>query len=135
MSGRMAATPEGSETEMSGGLVMVVKTQCKGREVTGLHVGASNARRYFPKNISAIELELDHLRIECGLPPDFWKGQPEIHDPRLCAWLQSKQSQKSCRTPIPLDMIPSGTNSFKLGFASLRGGKIRQAAMIPSGSA
>lgn len=113
---------------------MVVKTQCKGREVTGLHVGATNARRYFPKNISAIELELDHLRIECGLPPDFWNGQPEIHDRRLCAWLQSKQ--KSCRTPIPLDMIPSGANSFKLGFASLRQGKIRQQpAIVPSGSA
>jgi hypothetical protein len=114
---------------------MVVKTQCKGREVTGLRVGVYNARRYFPKNISAIELELDHLRIECGLPPDFWRGQPEIHDPRLCAWLQSKQSQNSCRTPVPLDMIPSGQNSFKLGFASLRPGKVRhQPLIVPVGS-
>ena len=63
---------------------MVVKTQCKGREVTGLHVGAANARRYFPRNVSAIELQLDHLRIECGLPPEFWSSQPEITT-RACA--------------------------------------------------
>lgn len=115
---------------------MVVKTQCKGREVTGLHVGASNARRYFPRNVSAIELEIDHLRIECGLTPDFWRGQPEIHDRRLCAWLQSKQfGSKSCRTPLPLDMIPSGKNSFRLGL--WRSSRLRQAspALAPSGAA
>jgi len=94
---------------------MVVKTQCKGREVTGLCVGASNARRYFPRTLSAIELELDHLRIECGLTPEFWHGRPEIRDPRLCAWLQAKQSNSnSCREPLPLDMIPAGGNSFQL---------------------
>lgn len=108
---------------------MVVKTQCKGREVTGLIVGASNARRYFPRNVSAIELQLDHLRIECGLSPDFWHGQPEIHDPRLCAWLESKEfNGKSCRTPIPLDMVPSGENSFKIGPLSIRSPKSRHAA-------
>jgi hypothetical protein len=95
---------------------MVVKTQCKGREVTGLHVGAANARRYFPRNVSVIELELDHLRIECGLKPEFWHGHPEIHDPRLCAWLQAKQSNSnSCRESLPFDMIPAGGNSFRLG--------------------
>jgi hypothetical protein len=100
---------------------MVVKTQCNGPEVIGLIVGAYNARRYFSKDTSAIELELDHLRIECGLSPDFWNGQGEIHDPRLCAWLQAKQnSTKSNRTPIPLDMIPSGQNSFKIGPVSAR---------------
>ena len=103
---------------------MVVTTQCKGREVTGLNVGASNARRYFPRNVFAIELQLDHLRIECGLPPDFWDSRPEIHDPRLCAWLQSKQFQSNPRqASIPLDMIPSGKNSFRLGLASLRPAK------------
>lgn len=106
---------------------MVVKTQCKGREVTGLHVGAANARRYFPRNVSAIELELDHLRIECGLPPEFWRGQPEIHDPRLCAWLESKQfGSKSSRDPLPLAMVPSGKNSFRLG--PCRPSRLRQLA-------
>lgn len=105
---------------------MVVKTQCKGSEVTGLHVGLANARRYFPRNATAIELQLDHLRIECGLPPEFWSGQPEIHDPRLCAWLQSKQfGSLSSRSPLPLNMIPSGENSFRLG--PWRRAKLRQA--------
>ena len=53
---------------------MVVKTQSKGRGITALHVGASNVRRYFPKHISSIELQLGHLQIECGLKPDFWQG-------------------------------------------------------------
>jgi hypothetical protein len=94
---------------------MVVKAQSKGRGLSGLHVGTDNVRRYFPKNVSTIELQLDHLRIQCGLAPDFWQGQPEIYDPRLCAWLESKHMHTSRdRTPIPLAMIPAGNNSFRL---------------------
>jgi len=48
---------------------MVVKTQSKGHGVTGLHVGTANARRYFPKDTRNIELQLGHLRIQCGLKP------------------------------------------------------------------
>jgi hypothetical protein len=94
---------------------MVVKTQSKGRGVTGLNVGATNVRRYFPKQIAVIELLLDHLQIQCGLAPDFWKGQPEIYDPRLCAWLESKNfHEKPGRLPTPLAMIPKGKNCFRL---------------------
>lgn len=100
---------------------MVVKAQCKGHAVTALHVGAHNARRYFPRHVAAIELQLDHLRIECELPPEFWQGQPEIQDRRLCAWLESKQFHRtSRRAPIPLVMTPSGENSFRLGPASVK---------------
>jgi len=112
---------------------MVVKTQCKGHEVTGLRVGAYNARRYFPKHVAAIELQLDHLRIQCGLSPEFWRGQPEIHDRRLCAWLELKQFHgKSCRSSMPLAMIPSGENSYKLGPTSLNG-SAKQRHGSPSG--
>ena len=69
---------------------MVVKTQCKGRKLTGVEVGAINVRRYFSRETREIELHLDHLLIQCGLNPDFWQGQTEIRDPRLCAWLESK---------------------------------------------
>ncbi|HUB00627.1 MAG TPA: hypothetical protein VMA34_20015 [Terracidiphilus sp.] len=94
---------------------MVVKTQNKGRSVTGLSIGAANVRRYFPKNVSAIELQLDHLQIECGLEPGFWNGEPEIHDRRLCAWLEAKNCQgQPGRPPVPLAMIPSGENSYRL---------------------
>lgn len=87
-----------------------------------LHVGASNVRRYFPKQVESIELKLDHLQIECGLKPDFWQGQPEIHDPRLCAWLESRHMHgKLDRAPIPLAMIPSGKNSFRLRPMRLNG--------------
>jgi len=94
---------------------MVVKTQYDGFRVSGLYVGANNVRRYFSKRIPVVELQLDHLQIQCGLTPRFWNGQPEIHDPRLCDWLESKHfHEKPCRTPIPLALIPSGKNSFKV---------------------
>ena len=101
---------------------MVVKTQSKGRGLTGLHVGASNVRRYFPRHVVVIELHLDHLQIQCGLEPDFWQGQPEIYDPRLCAWLESKNFHtRPDRTPIPLALIPAGKNSFRLQPVPLNG--------------
>ena len=99
---------------------MVVTTHSKARGITGLHVGSSNVRRYFPKGTTAIELKLDHLSIQCGLRPDFWDGRPEIYDPRLCAWLESKHLHgKADRAPVPLAMIPDGINSFQLRPASL----------------
>jgi hypothetical protein len=94
---------------------MVVKTRSKGRSLTGLHVGAHNVQRYFPRNTAVIELQLDHLQIQCGLEPDFWQDQPEIHDPRLGAWLESKRLPEGPgREPIPLAMIPAGKNAFRL---------------------
>jgi hypothetical protein len=101
---------------------MVVKTQSKGLGVTGLHVGISNVRRYFPRKVAVIELQLDHLRIQCGLTPGFWEGEPEIYDPRLCAWLEAKHMHsRRDRSPIPLAMIPSGNNSFRLQPVTLHG--------------
>jgi len=94
---------------------MVVKAQSKGRGLSGLVVGTDNVRRYFPKSVSTIELELDHLRIQCGLRPDFWQGQPEIYDPRLCAWLETKHMHASRdRHPVTLAMVPAGKNAFRL---------------------
>src|SRR5579871_1799372 len=93
---------------------MVVKTQSKGHGVTGLHVGTANVRRYFWKDSRNIELKLGHLRIQCGLQPDFWQGQPEIHDPRLCAWLESKNLHSVANRTVPLALIPSWKDSFEL---------------------
>ncbi len=93
---------------------MVVKTQRKGHGVTGLNVGTDNVRRYFPKGTQNIELQLGHLRIQCGLKPDFWQGQPEIYDPRLCAWLESKNLHGTANRNVPIAMIPAGNNSFQL---------------------
>ena len=94
---------------------MVVKTRNIGHGVTGLHVGASNVRRYFPKGTSVIELELDHLQIQCGLDPHFWQDQPEILDPRLAAWLESKRmKEKSNQATFLLAMTPSGKNAYRL---------------------
>jgi len=101
-------------TDLKSRCFMVVKTQSKGHGVTGLHVGSNNVRRYFPKGTKNIELQLGHLRIQCGLKPDFWQGQPEIYDPRLCAWLESKNMHGTANRTMPLAMIPAGDNSFQL---------------------
>ena len=94
---------------------MVVRTQTKGREITGLEVGIHNVRRYFPQDTAVIELELDHLQIQCCLGPSFWLDHPQIQDPRLSAWLESKNfHQRPSSGPIPLAMIPNGNNSFRL---------------------
>jgi len=102
-------------------------TQRRGCGITGLQVGASNVRRYFPKDISVIELELDHLRIDCCLGPGFWLDQPEIQDPRLGAWLESKNFHvRPNREPVPLAMIPNGKNSFRLRPIGLKNGERRR---------
>jgi hypothetical protein len=93
---------------------MIVTSLCVGHHVTGLKVGAKNARRYFPRGAREIELRLDHLCIECALAPDFWQDQAEIHDPRLCLWLESKQWIERANGPAPVAMIRSGKNSFTL---------------------
>ncbi len=94
---------------------MVVTSQCCGHKVTGILIGESNARRYFPRNITEIELQLDHLRIECGLGPEFWNGNPVISDPRLSLWLESKEHRyQGWHDPVPMALIPSGENSFIL---------------------
>ena len=99
---------------------MVVKAQSKGLQVVGLHVGVNNVRRYFPRRVAVIELQLDHLLIQCGLSPGFWDGEPEIRDSRLGAWLESKNFHGSAhRIPVPLALIPSGTNAFRLQPISL----------------
>jgi len=101
---------------------MVVRSQCTGSRITGLYIGANNVRRYFPRKVASIDLQLDHLQIQCGLTPHFWNGQPEIQDPRLCDWLELKRMQdKGYRNSMPLAMIPSGENSYILGPADLHG--------------
>src|SRR6185437_12190271 len=100
---------------------MVVKTQLRGSEITGLHVGLRNVRRYFPKGMREIELELDGLQIQCGLSPEFWNGQPEIRDSRLCEWLDFKVIHRvGERKQVKLAMIPEGRSVFRLRSEELK---------------
>jgi hypothetical protein len=94
---------------------MVVTTQENGREVVGLRVGAANVRKYFPRDMRAVEFLLGDLRIQCNLSPSFWNGQPEIRDPRLGAWLKFKVSRtRANRKPVALSMEQAGANTFTL---------------------
>jgi len=81
----------------------------------GLHVGAHNARQYFPKHTNAVELHLDHLVIVCTLSPAFWNGKPEIYDERLSSWLYSKRdSGKLNPHASTITLIPNGESSFRI---------------------
>ncbi|WP_420237419.1 hypothetical protein ACOBR2_17655 [Telmatobacter bradus] len=94
---------------------MLVRTHNKGLGQTGLQVGAQNVRRFFSKDNSEVELLLDHLLIQLSLNDDFWQGEAEIFDPRLCAWLESKNFPlRPCHAPVQLALIPVGKNSFRL---------------------
>jgi len=94
---------------------MVVRTQSDGRVVTGLYVGARNARRQFRKVNAFIELQLDYLNIRCKLAPEFWHGRPEIRDQRLCDWLDLRIFHgRPCRMAFPMLMQPMGGNVYRL---------------------
>jgi hypothetical protein len=94
---------------------MVVKNRDRSRGVTGLHIGDGNVQQLFPPDVPIVELQLDHLQIVCTLQPEFWEGQPEIHDERLDSWLESKRSTgKLASSPAPVAMIPTGDHAFRL---------------------
>lgn len=116
---------------------MIVKAQYCGNRAAGLYVGTSNVRRYFSKRIRLIELQLDNLQIVCGLPPHFWQDKPEIQDPRLCVWLETKHPHTTPRwTEVPMALIPEGKNTFRLAavteksYAPLRHARLRTAQSV-----
>jgi hypothetical protein len=69
---------------------MLVRLQNNGHSIIGIRIRNSDARRHFPANIKAVDLELDHLRIRCDLKENFWLNRPQISDPRLRLWLETK---------------------------------------------
>lgn len=94
---------------------MLVQIEHKGRSVAGLLIGTRNAKRYFPQSKSTVDLELDHLRIQCGLQPSFWNDRPQLSDPRLSAWLETKNLYpRRDRRPVVLTLVPTDKNSYRL---------------------
>jgi len=93
---------------------MLLQARCKGHAVTGLRIDHSNAQPFPKRDMPAIELHLDHLLIECGLPTGFWEGEAEICDWRLCAWLESKKHRGIFSRSVTVAMTPSGENAFRM---------------------
>jgi hypothetical protein len=111
---------------------MVVRTQRRATGVTGLHVGVHNVQRYFTPEVHHVELHLGHLQIVCDLGPDFWNGRPEIYDPRLCAWLESKHLHTPCGSASTLALIPFGKNAFRLATAQQKSAARVRVASSPA---
>ena len=81
----------------------------------GLHVELPDVEEHFPRHVSHIELELDHLLISCSLDASFWEGKPVIHDGRLSSWLEAKRmSGKLAAKAAPVALIPSGSGSYRV---------------------
>jgi hypothetical protein len=97
----------------SRGPELIVSAETRHGTVTALRIGIGNALRYFPRDKSVIELQLDHLGIQCVLPADFWTARPVISDRRLCVWLQAKR-HGSGKSSLSLHMEPKGNNLFQL---------------------
>ncbi len=115
---------------------MVVTAHENGHEDVGLRVGAADVRKYFSKDMGAVELLLGDLRIQCELPPNFWNGKPEIRDPRLGAWLKFKVSRaRFNRKPVALTMEQAGANAFALRSVSLVPRSIVPKSVVPKRSA
>jgi hypothetical protein len=94
---------------------MLVRVQSNGRKISGLLLRSSDAHSYFSESNPFIELQLGELHIHCRLDREFWQHRPVIADQRLCDWLDTKVFHgRACRTAPPLELIPTGDNSFTL---------------------
>jgi len=100
---------------------MIVKMKVRGSCVSSLRIGARNVRRYFTKSVPAVDLDLDGLQIQCDLSQNSWRNEPEIVDPRLCAWLTAKKTKlRVDGDSAVLLMVPAGRNSFRLQAKQIR---------------
>jgi hypothetical protein len=94
---------------------MLVSMQSDGHSITGIRMGMSDARRFFPQGLRSVDLELDHLRIQCDVRATESLDRAEISDPRLTAWLNEKLYwQKLPRTPVSAELVKSGKCAYRL---------------------
>ena len=92
---------------------MLVTIRNSGHSIAGIRIGSSDACHFFPSALKSIDIELDHLRIQCDLHTDVWHGR-EISDPRLAAWLEEKfYWRKQPTAPLRLEMVKTG-GSYRL---------------------
>ena len=97
---------------------MIVTMQSKSHSITGIRIGMYEARRFFPRGLNSVDLELDDLRIRCSIHANSRLNRAEISDPRLTAWLEEKfYWQKLPATPVPVEMVRSG-NAYRLQLIS-----------------
>ena len=99
---------------------MIVQMQKRDSGVTELKIGARNALRFIPRNLSRVELHLDHLQIECDLKPGSWKNELLISDPRLSAWLEQKHRFRGQAGGVSVfEMTPVEERAFRLHLVSV----------------
>ena len=83
-------------------------------DVTGLHVGASNVRRYFPRNARLSSCIWIISRYSVGSGLTFRRTSPRFSTRDLCMVGVQDYHTRADHAPIPLAMIPAGKNSFRI---------------------
>jgi hypothetical protein len=88
---------------------MVVTMQSEGHAIVGIRIGMAEARRFFGRGLHSIDLELDHLRINCDVRANSRLHRAEISDPRLTAWLEEKfYWRKLPSIPLSVELVKKG---------------------------
>jgi len=81
----------------------------------GIRVGRENAQKWFSKEWTSIDVEIDGRMYTFALSPTFWTTCPEFRGGPIPHWLE-KHGQLSWpkRNPPQFELISLGNNKFRL---------------------
>lgn len=89
-----------------------------GSNTYGIRVGAANRDRYFERDWTEIEVEMDGTFHSFCLTKGFWNKCPEFRDrghPVIKQWLrQHKTTDWPRGNPPRMSLFPIGSNQFRL---------------------
>lgn len=84
----------------------------------GIRVGAANAKEYFDKSWTAIEVEIDGTLRSFALTEKFWTTCPEFRGAAITAWMRENGLAPWPRgQPPEVVLTPLGRNRFTLSVA------------------
>ena len=97
---------------------MQVSAWRNGKNTYGISVGLPSRDRYFSREWTKIEIELDGRFYTFKLMPSFWRKCAEFRDsgePIIGAWLNRHRSLDWSRgKPPKMELLPLGNGRFRL---------------------
>jgi hypothetical protein len=81
----------------------------------GIHVGKENAQKWFSKEWTSIEVDVDNRFYSFSLSPTFWTTCPEFRGGPIPHWLEMQGLLSwPKRNPPQFELIPLEENKFRL---------------------
>lgn len=81
----------------------------------GIRVGRANAYRYFNKEWSDIEVEIDGMYFSFALSSTFWSTCPEFRGKAITDWLHKNEMASWPKgQPHQFNLTPLNDNKFRL---------------------